>query len=150
MANACITYKSIPCLSFSVARGGDWIDKNVANVLGCPRSKAAHIKERGIDIRDPKSREEEAVAIYYRSLINYVLQNIKTRFESGQNMPSFQNPIDIACAGGTSMIGGFTEVFREEFAKIDFPIPVGRIFRSEEALTAVAKGCLVAAAIGEA
>ncbi len=149
MANACIAYKSIPCLSFSVARGGDWIDKNVSGVLGVPRSKATHIKERGIDIRDPKSREEEAVAIYYRSLINYVLSNIKTRFESGQNMPSFNDPVDIACAGGTSMIGGFIEVFRDEFAKIDFPIPVGRIFRSEEALTAVAKGCLVAAAIGE-
>lgn len=149
MANACVAYKSIPCLSFSVARGGDWIDKNVANVLGCPRSKATYIKERGIDIRDPKSREEEAVTIYYRSLISYVLQNIKSRFESGQNMPSFQNPIDIACAGGTSLIGGFIEVFRDEFAKIDFPLPVGRIFRSEEALTAVAKGCLVAAAIGE-
>jgi len=149
MANACIAYKSIPCLSFSVARGGDWIDKNVANVLGCPRSKATHIKERGIDIRDPKSREEEAVAIYYRSLVGYVLQNIKSRFESGQNMPSFQHPIDIACSGGTSLVGGFIEIFREEFAKIDFPIPIGRIFRSEEALTAVAKGCLVAAAIGE-
>ncbi|MFO0275692.1 MAG: hypothetical protein ACK533_00290 [Planctomycetota bacterium] len=149
MANACIAYKSIPCLSFSVARGGDWIDKNVAHVLGCPRSKATHIKERGIDIRDPKTREEEAVSIYYRSLISYVLQNIKQRFESGQNMPSFNQPIDIACAGGTSLIGGFIEVFRDEFAKIDVPIPVGRIFRSEEALTAVAKGCLVAAAIGE-
>ena len=149
MANACIAYKSIPCLSFSVARGGDWIDKNVANVLGVPRSKATAIKERGIDIRDPKNREEEAVAIYYRSLINYVLENIKSRFESGQNMPSFSEPIDIACAGGTSMVGGFIEVFREEFAKIDFPIPIGRIFRSEEALTAVAKGCLVAAAIGD-
>ncbi len=150
MANACIAYKSIPCLSFSVARGGDWIDKNVAHVLGVPRSKATFIKERGIDIRDPKSREEEAVAIYYRSLISYVLTNIKARFESGKNMPSFQQPIDIACAGGTSLVGGFIEVFRDEFAKIDFPIPVGRIFRSDEALTAVAKGCLVAAAIGEA
>jgi hypothetical protein len=149
MANACVAYKSIPCLSFSVARGGDWIDKNVANVLGVPRSKAAAIKERGIDIRDPKTREEEAVSIYYRSLINYVLTNIKARFEGGQNMPSFNEPVDIACAGGTSLIGGFIEVFREEFAKIDFPIPIGRIFRSEEALTAVAKGCLVAAAIGE-
>ncbi|GAB4150079.1 MAG: hypothetical protein Fur0037_18490 [Planctomycetota bacterium] len=149
MANACVAYKSIPCLSFSVARGGDWIDKNVANVLGVPRSKATYIKERGIDIRDPKSREEEAVAIYYRSLISYVLQNIKARFESGKNMPNFNTPVDIACAGGTSMIGGFIEVFREEFAKIDFPIPVARIFRAEEALTSVAKGCLVAAAIGE-
>jgi len=149
MANACITYKSIPCVSFSVARGGDWIDKNVANVLGVKRAKATFIKERGIDIRDPKNREEEAVSIYYRNLINYVLQNVKSRFEGGQNMPSFQDPVDIACAGGTSMVGGFIEVFREEFAKIDFPIPVGRIFRAEEALTSVAKGCLVAAAIGE-
>lgn len=149
MANACITYKSIPCLAFSVARGGDWIDKNVAQVLGIKKSKATFIKERGVDIRDPKTREEEAVSIYYRNLINYVLQNIKHRFESGQNMPSFTEPVDIACAGGTSLVGGFIEVFRDEFAKIDFPLPVGRIFRSEEALTAVAKGCLVAAAIGE-
>jgi actin-like ATPase involved in cell morphogenesis len=149
MANACVAYKSIPCVQFSVARGGDWIDHNVAQVLGIKQSKATFIKERGIDIRDPKNREEEAVAIYYRELINYVLKNIKARFERGQNMPTFQEPIDIACAGGTSLIGGFIEVFRDEFAKIDFPIPVGRIFRAEDALTAVAKGCLVAAAIGE-
>ena len=149
MANACVTYKSIPCLSFSVARGGDWIDKNVANVLGIRRAKATLIKERGVDIRDPKNREEEAIAIYYRNLINYLLENVKHRFEGGQNMPTFNEPIDIACAGGTSMVGGFIEVFRDEFAKIDFPIPVGRIFRAEEALTSVARGCLVAAAIGE-
>src|SRR5690606_14923158 len=149
MANACVAYKSIPCVQFSVARGGDWIDKNVAQVLGIKRSKATYIKERGIDIRDPKTREEEAVAIYYRNLISYVLQNVKARFESGQNMPTFNEPVDIACAGGTSLVGGFIEVFRDEFAKIDFPIPVGRIFRAEDALTAVAKGCLVAAAIGD-
>ena len=149
MANACVCYKTIPCLSFSVARGGDWIDKNVANVLGTKMSRATYIKERGVDIRDPKNREEEAVAIYYRNLISYTLENIKNRFESGENMPMFADPIDIACAGGTSLVGGFIEVFRDEFSKIDFPIPIGRIFRSEEALQAVAKGCLVAAVIGD-
>ncbi len=150
MANACVAYKSIPCVSFSVARGGDWIDKNVANVLGVKHSKATYIKERGVDIRDPKNREEEAVAIYYRNLISYVLQNIKNRFEHGQNMPTFPDPVDIACAGGTSLVGGFLEVFRDEFAKIEFPIPIGRIFCAEDGLTSVAKGCLVAAAIGDA
>ena len=149
MANACVCFKTIPCLSFSVARGGDWIDRNVANVLGVKRSRATYLKERGIDIRDPKNREAEAVAIYYRNLISYTLENIKSRFESGENMPMFNEPIDIACAGGTSLVGGFIEVFRDEFGKIDFPIPVGRIFRSEEALQAVAKGCLVAAVIGD-
>lgn len=149
MANACVAYKSIPCLSFSVARGGDWIDSNVANVLGIRRSKATLLKERGVDIRDPKNREEEAIAIYYRNLISYLLENIKARFEHGQNMPNFNEPVDIACAGGTSLVGGFIEVFRDEFAKIDFPIPIGRIFRADEALTSVARGCLVAAAIGD-
>ncbi len=64
-------------------------------------------------------------------------------------MPAFQDPVDMACAGGTSLVGGFIEVFRDEFAKIDFPIPVGRIFLGEEPLSSVAKGCLVAAAIGD-
>ena len=149
MVNACVCYKSIPCLSFSVARGGDWIDKNVATVLGVRNAKATMLKERAGDIRDPKNRDEEAISIYYRNLISYILTNIKHRFEHGSNMPTFNDPVDIACAGGTSLIGGFVEVFRDEFAKIDFPIPVGRIFRAEEALTSVAKGCLVAAAIGE-
>ena len=149
MANACVCYKTIPCLSFSVARGGDWIDRNVANVLGVKMSRATYLKERGIDIRDPKNREEEAVAIYYRNLISYTLENIKERFQSGENMPMFNEPIDIACAGGTSLVGGFIEVFRDEFSKIEFPIPVGRIFRAEEALQSVAKGCLVAAVIGD-
>src|SRR5690606_30567484 len=53
MANACVAYKSIPCVQFSVARGGDWIDRNVAQVLGVKQSRATFIKERGIDIRDP-------------------------------------------------------------------------------------------------
>jgi actin-like ATPase involved in cell morphogenesis len=149
MVNVCVSYKTIPAFSFSVARGGDWIDKNVANVLGINRSKATSIKERGINVAETKSREEEAVAIYYRNLIAYTMQNIKMKFEQTKNLPSFPATIDICCAGGTSLIGGFIELFRDEFQKINFPIPVGKIFRAEEALNSVAKGCLVAAAISE-
>ena len=149
MVNVCVCYKTIPAVSFSVQRGGDWIDKNVANVLGINRSKATAIKESGIDVREPKNREQEAVAIYYRNLIAYTVQNIKEKFESTKNLPSFPGSIDICCAGGTSLIGGFIELFREEFQKINFPLKVGRIFRAEEALNSVAKGCLVAAAISE-
>ena len=149
MVNVCVCYKTIPALSFSVCRGGDWIDKNVATVLGIPSSKATHLKERNVDLREPKNREEEAIVIYYRNLINYTLTNIKSRFESGENMPQFPDPIEVVCAGGTSMIGGFVDVFKDEFGKIDFPIEVKGMRRSEEPLHAVAKGCLVAAAISD-
>ena len=50
MFNVCVAYKSIPALSFSTSRGGDWIDRNVANVLGIKASRATAIKERGVNL----------------------------------------------------------------------------------------------------
>lgn len=144
MFNICVSYKSIPALSFSTTRGGDWIDRNVANVLGVSASRATSIKEKGVDITRPKDREEEAIEIYYRNLISYTLKNIKTRFESSSSMPNFPDPISIVCAGGTSLIGGFIEVFQDEFEKINFPIPVKEIRHAEDPLYSVSKGCLVA------
>jgi actin-like ATPase involved in cell morphogenesis len=145
MFNICVSYKSIPALTFSTSRGGDWIDRNVATVLGIKASRATAIKEKGIDIRNPKNREEEAVEIYYRNLISYTLENIKRRFESASGMPSFPDPVEIVCAGGTSLIGGFIDVFKQEFESIKFPIAVKNIRLAEDPLFSVAKGCLVAA-----
>jgi len=145
MFNICVSYKSIPALSFSTARGGDWIDRNVATVLGIKASRATAIKEKGVSILNPRNREEEAVEIYYRNLISYTLEAIKTRFDSSAGMPSFPEAIEIVCAGGTSMIGGFIEVFQDEFQSINFPIEVKNIRRAEDPLFSVSKGCLVAA-----
>ena len=145
MFNICVAYKSIPALSFSTSRAGDWIDRNVATVLGIKASRAAAIKEKGMSILSPRNREEEAVEIYYRNLISYTLENIKRRFESATGMPSFPDPIEIVCAGGTSLIGGFIEVFKDELEKVKFPIQVKNIRRAEDALFSVSKGCLVAA-----
>ncbi len=145
MFNVCVSYKSIPALSFSTSRGGDLIEANVANVLGIKARRATAIKERGMNLMHPKNREEEAVEIYYRNLISYTLEAIKTRFEASSGMPSFPEPVEIVCAGGTSLIGGFIEVFRDEFKSIKFPIEVRNIRRAEDPLFSVAKGCLVAA-----
>ena len=83
-----------------IARRGDWIDRNVATVLGIKESRAAAIKERGVDLRSPKNREEEAVEIYYRNLISYTLKESKERFESSSGMPSFPEPVEIVATTG--------------------------------------------------
>ncbi len=145
MFNVCVAYKSIPALSFSTVRGGDWIDRNVAQVLGIKASRATAIKERGVNLLDPQNREEEAVEIYYRNLISFTLESIKTQFQSAAKMPSFPDPIEIVCAGGTSMIGGFEEIFREEYEATNFPLEVKNIRVAEDPLFSVSKGCLVAA-----
>lgn len=145
MVNVCVAYKTIPALTFSVARGGDWIDTNAANVLGLPSSKVTYIKESGMDIRSPKGREQEAIAIYYRNLISYTLQNIRNRLMMGRDLPNFSDPVEIVCAGGGSLIQGFIEVFREEVQKIKFPIAIKGVRLGKEPLNSVSQGCLVAA-----
>ncbi|MSR48333.1 MAG: hypothetical protein EXS13_14940 [Planctomycetes bacterium] len=145
MVNVCVSYKTIPALTFSVARGGDWIDGNAATVLGLPSSKVTYIKESGMDIRSPKGREQEAIAIYFRNLISYTLQNIRNRLMMGKDLPNFADPVEIVCSGGTSMIQGFIEVFREEIQKVKLPIPVKGIRLGKEPLNSVSQGCLVAA-----
>jgi len=145
MFNVCVANKTIPALTFATSRGGDWIDQNVATVLGIKSSKACAIKEKGLDIMKPMNREQQAVEIYFRELIRYTLTNIKQRFESSEGMPQFPDPVDIVFAGGTPLIGGFIEVVKQELDRIKFPIPIKNVRRAEDSLNAIAKGCLVAA-----
>lgn len=145
MFNICVAYKSMPALTFSTSRGGDWVDNNVAQVLGIKPSKAALLKEKGVDLMAPKNREEDAIAIYYRNLINYTLTNIKDRFEAAENMPTFPDPIVIVFSGGTSLPTNFIKLVREVFQEMEFPLEVKEIRQAEDALHATAKGALTAA-----
>ncbi|MBI3857660.1 MAG: hypothetical protein HY293_18415 [Planctomycetes bacterium] len=145
MFNVCVAYKSMPALSFSTARSGDWVDRNVAQALGIKPEKAAMLKEQGVDLMAPKNREEDAISIYYRNLIQYNVTNIAERFLSAENMPSFKDPISVVFSGGTAMAGNFIELVKDVFKKIDFPIPVKEVRLAKDPLNATAKGALVAA-----
>ena len=147
MVNVCVTFRSMPVVSFSSAKGGDWIDQQAAQVMGCAASKITAVKERGVDINAPKTPEEEAIVIYYRHLIKYSLDNIVKKFENTKDIPNFPKPVPIAISGGTSKVGGFVEVFKDEFSKLAhrFPIKISDIRKAEDQLNATAKGCLLAA-----
>ena len=148
MFNVCVSYKTIPALTFSVARGGDWIDEHVAKVMGISRTRVIDIKETpGVNLMEPRSREEEAIVLYYRNLIEYVLNNLGHRFSLVQDVPRFTDPVQIVVAGGSSMVGGFAEVFAEELRKVDLPLDVSGVRRAQEPLTSVVRGCLIAASL---
>lgn len=149
MFNVCVAYKTIPAVKFSVSRGGDWIDKHVARVMGIPRTRATAIKESGINLLDPKTREEEAVVLYYRSLIQYVLRNLKQRFEVARDVPQFEDPVEVVVAGGTSLVGGFVEVFAEEIQKTRLPLQIAGVRRADDAISSVVRGCLIAATLDD-
>ncbi|RIK64389.1 MAG: hypothetical protein DCC64_04435 [Planctomycetota bacterium] len=151
MVNVCVAFRSMNVISFSSAKGGDWIDQQAAQVMGCAASRITHIKESGVDINAPKTPEEEAIVIYYRHLIKYSLENIMKKFAITKDIPNFPKPVPIAVSGGTSMVGGFIEVFKDEFSKVskNFPIKISDIRRAEDQFNATAKGCLLAALSNE-
>jgi hypothetical protein len=141
--NLCVACKGVPALTFSTSRGGDWVDRNVAAALGLPVAQICATKERGFDLFRPKDHIEGAIAIYYRHLLQYTLETFHQRLTGA--VPSFRDPVDIVCAGGSAMVGGFVEMFRQELQKIAWPMEIGRVRMAQNPQEAVATGCLRAA-----
>jgi hypothetical protein len=136
---------SVPALSFSVSKAGDWIDENAAKAAGTTISKITSIKESGIDILNPHNTEEFAISAYYRNLISYVAKNLSERLARKDDVPTFPKPITIVLSGGTSLIGNFANVFEQEISKFKFPFKINNIKIAEDQLNSVATGCLIAA-----
>lgn len=147
MCNIALSYNAAKGLEFSLARGGDWIDQHAAKAVGKTASQMCAIKERGIDLTKPEGREQEAIALYIRSLIDYCLQNIAAQFRKAQANVDLPDPIPFVISGGTTKAGGFFELFQQEFEKIrkTFPIKITDVRMASDPLTAVAEGLLVLA-----
>ena len=147
LTNVALAVNTIEGLSFSVNRAGDWIDRGAANSIGSTQARMCSIKERGMDLNHPQNREQEAIAFYYRALIEYVLDQIINRFRAIQNQFALPKPIPIVVAGGTSLAGGFMEFFTKVFEskKKRFPIEISEIRQAKDPLNAIALGLLVQA-----
>ena len=78
-----------------------------------------------------------------------MLQNLKQRFQLARDVPQFTDPVEVVVAGGTSLVSGFVEVFAEELQKVDFPLKISGVRRAEDAISAVVRGCLIAASLDE-
>ena len=155
MCNIAVMYQGMTALSFSVSRGGDWVDENVSMDTGVSKAKVTNIKETSttLDLSSATYQniyEEEtddanvliAIRSYYGALINYLLTNLKVQFEGVENVPNFPESVPIVIGGGTALVKGFLDVFNEQFDQDSFPIPVSEIILIEDAHTAVSRGCL--------
>ena len=155
MCNICVMYQGMSSLSFSVARGGDWVDANVAADCGVTPAKVISIKENSQNLDLTKSAINDiyqegsdeyniinAIRSYYGALINYLLTNLAHQFNNAESVPNFPDAIPIVFGGGTSLVKGFLQVVGEQFNQDEFPIQISDIKLVEDAHTAVARGCL--------
>jgi hypothetical protein len=132
MCNIAVMYQGMTALSFSVSRGGDWVDENVSTDTGVPKAKVTNIKESSStldlstanyqNIYDEDTDEANvliAIRSYYGALINYLLTNLKIQFEGVENVPNFPEPVPIVIGGGTSLVKGFLYVCLSEAQLIE-------------------------------
>ena len=147
MSNVALSVNALEGLSFSVARGGDWIDAGAAKSMGMTQARMCSMKERGIDLNNPIGREQEAVVFYYRNLVEYVIDQIAIQFKAVEGRFSLPKAIPMVVSGGTSTVGGFMAFFQEVFDKKRkrFPIEVSEIRAASDPMNAVALGLLVQA-----
>jgi len=152
MVNVCLSYMSVPILTFCVTKAGDWIDQQVAAAVGETASRICAIKESSLDLtkRDGLSRIEAALSIYHDNLIEYVLAHIVREFEGSEKAPTLDKPIVIVLSGGSTMPKGFLQRFNDVLARTKFPLAVGEVRMASQPLYSVAKGALIAATADEA
>lgn len=147
MTNVALAIRTIEGLSFSISKGGDWIDHGAARSVGSTQARMCSIKEKGLNLLKPVGREQEALTVYYKNLIEYSLDNVAKQFAKIQGQFEMPFPVPIVVAGGTSKAEGFLDFFMEVFEskRKRFPIEVSMIRAATEPLDAVARGLLVQA-----
>lgn len=148
MTNVSLTHEILPLVEFSVKRGGDWIDENVAKAINRPQTQVCMVKESGVDLMAPQGREQEALVVFYRNLIIYTIDQLTRQIKAQGSDIHLDKPIPIIVGGGTSKAGNFLalfqEVFNTRFAK-RFPFEVKEIRAARSALNCVSEGLLVRA-----
>lgn len=146
MTNASLVFKAVETLKFSVSRGGSWLDEQTAKVTGKTASQICAIKEKGLDLLNPVGKEQQALTVYYKHLIKYVVHNFIQKFKQVSNNIALPDEIPCVVAGGTSMPKGFIELVKQAVnQEKGFPFPVSDVIHAKDPLNSISRGLLVMA-----
>ncbi len=139
-----VACRATPIASFSLAKGGDWIEKEAASATGLSKYKVNSIKEDNfsLDSQFEMGSVEGALNIYYEALVNYILSNFQKELTE-VDLPQTKFPVVIA--GGTAHTEGFVELFKEKLSESELPLTISSVGRAREPIYTVARGCLISA-----
>lgn len=146
MINICVMLNGEPVLNFSLARGGDFIDRMAA--IACGESDSVvQVEKEGGEFTIGEENDNQvlaAVSAYYERLIEYIVKQLSAHLDEHKSLPKFTNALPIVLAGGTSQAKGFVETFKKYLDENDFPLEISEVRHAKDPLHSVARGCLVA------
>lgn len=146
LCNVCLAYLSVPVVSFSIPKAGDFIDANAASVTGERANRIRILKEQSFYLNGHfENKLHQVLGVYYDDMIQSLVLGLRNAFHGARNVPKLSKAIPLVLSGGTAMPKGFGERFEKILRQSDFPIELSEIRIAADPLTATAKGALVAA-----
>ena len=147
MCNACLAYLSVPVVSFSTSKAGDFIDKSVGSVTGESATRVKMIKEQSLDLaHSPKDKVEEALHIYYDEVINTLITALNEAVsKTSTEAHPLDKPLPVVLAGGTAQPKGFRDRFEKALNESSCPVPISEVRLSPNPTQATARGAFIAA-----
>ena len=143
MCNICLSYLSVPVITFSIRKSGDYINQKAGESVGEPETKMKLIKEEELDLsqRAP-DRYHMALHIFYDDMITNLIQSINEVISASTRMPRISQPIPIILSGGTVLPKGFLNKFNKILKQHPLPIEISRVNIAANPLETTARGAL--------
>jgi HEAT repeat protein len=150
LCNVCLAELSLPVISFSVPKAGDYIDTHAAAVTGERATRMRIQKEQAFHLNGSDGdRVQNALTVYHDDVIRTLTNTLRTKIASAQQLPKLNKPVPVVLSGGTAMPKGFVERFIAALRMQDFPVRVSEVRISGDPLNATARGALMAALASE-
>ena len=144
--NVCLAVLSLPVISFSVPKAGDFIDTEASLVTGELATRMRILKEQSFRLNGlTGDRVQNALNVYYQDMIENLTGSLRSHIASSQRLPKLEHSIPLVLSGGTAMPQGFTEHFNEVLRAEEFPVRLSEVRLSPDPLNSTARGALMAA-----
>ncbi len=146
LCNVCLAVLSVPVISFSVPKAGDFIDTQAALVTGDLSTRMRIQKEQSFRLNGfSADRVQNALTVYYQEMIANLVESLRKHISSAQRLPKLEQSIPLVLSGGTSMPKGFLDHFQTILHANELPVKLSEVRVSADPLHATARGALMAA-----
>jgi hypothetical protein len=144
LCNVCLAYLSVPVLSFSIPKAGDFIDNSAAALTGERANRIRLTKEDSFHFNGFfADKVHQVIGVYYEDTIRSLVAALKEAFARTKNLPTFNRPVPMVLSGGTALPPGFRERFEKLLWEQEFPIAISEIRVAQDPLHSTARGALV-------
>jgi hypothetical protein len=148
LCNVCLAVLSLPVISFSVPKAGDFIDLHAGLATGQLATRMRAEKEQSFQLNGLNGDQgQNALTVYYDEMIASLVAALHDQLSSTRRLPKLNQKIPLVLSGGTAMPKGFVERFEKVLRAGELPIQLSDVRLSTDPLHSTARGALMAALV---